>query len=292
MQRRRIRAALVAAAVTLGIGVAANPASAHQSPKYDYYLALGDSLASGVQSSFPSGQQVISGHGYADMIAHDLKSRNDDLRFKNLSCPGEDTTSMIVGGCPFPHPYANQLSAATSFLAAHRHSRILVTIDIGANNVDGCVKGTGVDPVCAQAGLQRAVTDLRTIIPALKAAAGPKTKFAAMDYYDPFLAIWFTGPAGQAAARTSAAFSGVFNQTLGASFAAAGIPVAKVGDAFSTQNFTTMVTLRPGVVVPLNVARICEWTWMCFAPPVGPNIHANTAGYDEITEEFEELGLT
>jgi hypothetical protein len=31
---------------------------------------------------------------------------------------------------------------------------------------------------------------------------------------------------------------------------------------------------------------------MCFAHPVGPNIHANTAGYDEITEEFEELGLT
>jgi hypothetical protein len=38
--------------------------------------------------------------------------------------------------------------------------------------------------------------------------------------------------------------------------------------------------------VPLNVARICQWTWMCAPPPVGPNIHANDAGYHVIADTF------
>jgi hypothetical protein len=44
----------------------------------------------------------------------------------------------------------------------------------------------------------------------------------------------------------------------------------------------------PGVgTVPLNVARICEWTWMCAPSPVGPNIHANATGYRHIAAAFE-----
>jgi hypothetical protein len=32
------------------------------------------------------------------------------------------------------------------------------------------------------------------------------------------------------------------------------------------------------------VANICTFTYMCDAPPVGPDIHANVAGYSLIAE--------
>jgi hypothetical protein len=32
----------------------------------------------------------------------------------------------------------------------------------------------------------------------------------------------------------------------------------------------------------LAVGKICELTWMCASAPRGPNIHANTTGYQEI----------
>jgi hypothetical protein len=47
-----------------------------------------------------------------------------------------------------------------------------------------------------------------------------------------------------------------------------------------------MITLNPFGLVPLNVAVICKLTWMCAAPPVGPNIHANVAGYAAIAVTF------
>jgi hypothetical protein len=59
-----------------------------------------------------------------------------------------------------------------------------------------------------------------------------------------------------------------------------------VQDAFGTADFTDTATL-PGVgTVPLNVARICTWTWMCAPSPVGPNIHANATGYQVIAAAF------
>jgi hypothetical protein len=41
--------------------------------------------------------------------------------------------------------------------------------------------------------------------------------------------------------------------------------------------------------VPRNVERICKYTWMCVPRPVGPNIHANTAGYGVIANTFKPL---
>ena len=59
-------------------------------------------------------------------------------------------------------------------------------------------------------------------------------------------------------------------------------------NAFSSADLTDTAAL-PGVgTVPLNVARICEWTWMCAPAPVGPNIHANAAGYQVIADAFEQ----
>jgi hypothetical protein len=75
---------------------------------------------------------------------------------------------------------------------------------------------------------------------------------------------------------------------LSAAYSAFGVTVADVASRFQTTAFTPLVQLTPTLQVPLNVALICQWTWMCAAPPVGPNIHANKVGYQQIADVFEE----
>jgi hypothetical protein len=53
--------------------------------------------------------------------------------------------------------------------------------------------------------------------------------------------------------------------------------------AFETANFAGQAGAAN---VPRNVARLCQWTWACAAPPRGPNQHANQAGYQVIARTF------
>jgi lysophospholipase L1-like esterase len=280
------RGAALAAAALVGLGLSAAPASASDGWKhqpYDYYLALGDSLAAGYQPTSPP--TFLSGKGYADDIAKELAAGG--TKYVNLACPGETTQSMIHGGCPYPHTYADQLDAAADFLRAHRGDRVLVTLDIGANDVDGCVKNGALDIQCGLAGIQQTASDLPVILSRLREAAGHKTEFIGGTYYNPFLAAWLTGSAGQATAKLSSSFSTLFNSVFRTEYPVFGVRVADVDTAFSTYDFTDQVPLAPGVTVPLNVARICQWTWMCAPAPIGPNIHANDAGYQVMAAAFE-----
>jgi lysophospholipase L1-like esterase len=279
------RVAALAAAVAVGFTLSASPASASSGWKhrpFDYYLALGDSLAAGYQPN--AGPSFLSGKGYTDDIAADLAAQG--TQYVNLSCPGETTGSMIHGGCPYPHKYADQLDAATAFLSAHKGARVLVTIDIGANDVDGCVKGGGLDVQCGLNGIKTAGGNLPTIMSALHDAAGHKTEFVGMNYYNPFLAAWLTGPAGQSTAKLSAVFSDLFNGVLESEYFLFGDQTADIAGTFHNDSFTPVVPIAPGVSAPLNVALICEWTWMC-DPKLGPNIHANDAGYRVMADAFE-----
>lgn len=256
--------------------------------KFDYYLALGDSLAVGVQPN-AAGASLPTSQGYADDLAAHLRERNQHLTFVDLGCPGETTTTMLVGGCPFPHSYNDQVDAAVSFLTAHPHARTLVTLDIGANNVDGCTTASGISITCVESGLITASGDLPKILGALTAAAGDRVEFAAMNYYNPFLALWLTSPAGQQQAVASVQLQTQLNGVLQQAYGAFGIPVVDVSGAFQSTQFTPLVQLTPTLQVPLNVARICQWTWMCAPAPVGPNIHANKDGYEQIAEAFADV---
>jgi lysophospholipase L1-like esterase len=268
---------------------------------FDYYLALGDSLGAGWQPNPVTGVGAITNQGYASDIAADLKWRDPGLRYVNLACPGETTTSMLDGGCPYPESYKDQVDAATAFLSAHRDARVLVTLDIGANDIDGCASATGINPTCVVTGLASVSANLPKILTKLEAAAGRDTEFAAMNYYDPFLAEWLTGPAGQTIATESIALSAEFNAILTAAYTKARIPVADVSGRFDTADLKPLVPLTPTERVPLDVAKICTWTWMCAAPPVNPpsgttypagfmfNIHANATGYRQIADTFEQV---
>ena len=282
------KAAALTAAALCGLAVSAGPASASEGWKhrpYDYYLALGDSLGAGWQPNAVTGKGYISGHGYADDIAASLKPRG--TKYVNLACPGETTGSMIHGGCSYPEPYQSQLAAATAFLKAHKGDRVLVTIDIGANDVDDCASAAGLDIQCGLNGIKQTSQDLPVILNALHAAAGHKTEFVGSTYYNPFLASWLTGASGQSTAVLSAVFLNLFNAVFAVEYPLHGDRVADVSSAFQSNDFVDQVPLKPGVTVPLNVARICQWTWMCAPAPVGPNIHANDAGYQVMAKAFE-----
>ena len=69
---------------------------------------------------------------------------------------------------------------------------------------------------------------------------------------------------------------------LASVYAAFGIPVANVQSAFHTTDFAPL----PFLGTPLNVSLVCAFTWMCAPAPVGPNIHANEAGYGVIAAAF------
>ncbi|HEV2640724.1 MAG TPA: SGNH/GDSL hydrolase family protein [Actinocrinis sp.] len=258
-------------------------------PHYDYYLALGDSLGAGWQPDPVTGVGAITGQGYASDIAADLKKANPHLQFTDLACPGETTTTMLNGGCAYPETYHSQIAAATAFLAAHHGSRVLVTLDIGANNIDGCMSASGIDTACVTSGLTAVGSDLPKILSRLKSAGGRGTSIFGMNYYDPFLAEWLTGTTGEGLATTSVALSAVFNGLLKTVYTLHGIPVADVSGTFDTADFTPLVLLTSTLKVPLNVAKICQWTWMCAPAPVGPNIHANATGYSQMAGAFEKV---
>ncbi|WP_406347455.1 SGNH/GDSL hydrolase family protein [Streptomyces sp. NBC_00144] len=278
--RLALTAGLLAAVALLGFSA---PASATGASAPRYYLALGDSLAAGYQT-LPGGGHV-TGRGYAQGIARTLSARAADagrpFDFVGLGCPGETTGSMIDGPCPYPHPYTgSQLAEAEHFLRLHHDDRVVVTLDIGANDVDGCLTDGNVDIKCAVSGVGKVGSGLNTILDRLKAAAGPQTRIIGMNLYDPFLAAWLTGTQGKTAATLSVPLADTLNATIGLIDAAHGVPTADVASAFRTNSFLPLAPLD-GKQVPLNVARILQWTNMARG-----DIHANDTGYQAIADTF------
>jgi hypothetical protein len=266
--------------VTFGAGPATAAPNASGAPRY--YLSLGDSLSRGVQPD-PNGQNHPTDQGYADDLAKVGRLVLPQLQLVKLGCETEETTASMLGLVPSKCPYdhGSQLAQAEAFLRAHRDATVLVTLDIGANDLSRCLdRDTGaIDPACVQATFQQAPANLATILARLRAAAGPRVAIVGMNFYDPFLAAWLQGPAGQELARLSVQLVTQYNDLLEAAYQGAGMPVADVQAAFSTTNVTDPVTLPDGRQVPVNVARICQWTWMCAPPPQGPNVHGRPEGY-------------
>ena len=257
-------------------------AAAARAAEPSYYLALGDSLAQGVQWN-PAGDTPTN-LGYADDLHALLRLRDPGLTLVKLGCSGETTTSMIKGGNPSCAYAGPQLAAAVNFLENHNVG--LVTIDIGANDIDTCISLAGVDAGCALGAGATVASNLYVILNALRAAS-PHTLIVGMNYYDPFLAAYTLLPVGGAAlAEQSLAATTAFNTTvLGDTYALFFIPVADVATAFQISNPTPIPLLKN---LPLDVFLTLSWTWMLAPPPFGPDIHPNAAGYAVIAAAFAQ----
>ena len=279
---RTIVAALAVMAAAVLTACSSPPAAKHPPPT-SYYLALGDSLSQGVQPD-AAGASVETGQGYPDLVYATLLASHPALRLVRLGCPGETTKTMMHGGiCHYSA--GSQLAAATAFLRAHRGHVFLVTIDIGANDLEDCGNQPNITQLASCIGqLPKATANVAEILASLRAAAGPGVRIVGMNYYLPALAEWRSGLLGRTTARLSEKFAVAYDDLLKRAYGQAGITVANVFGAFETSNFGDPVTV-PGVgSVPRNVARICQWTWACAPPPRGPNQHANAAGYRVIAD--------
>lgn len=269
-------------------------------------LALGDSLAAGYQPVY--GHELpptdpasgLPDQGYPGGYAADLAARLH-LRLVDLACPGETTASF--SGTParkacqalYVRGFAarSQLTAALAYLAAHKGAVSLLTIDLGANNVDGCLSATGVNLACVEHGMATAGRQLRPLLVRLKAALradDPGARMVGMTYYDPFLGLAFDpgGARGLSGAALSVAGVGAFNGVLARDYHAVGFLVADVAGAFATGSILPLTTFR-GTRLSRDAARICQLTWMCPAPGshVPQDIHPKRAGYARIATAFQ-----
>ena len=279
-----LRRVALAVAVTAAVTACSGPVTrAQHGVPASYYLALGDSLSQGVQPD-GSGVSVKTEQGYPAQVYAVLRRSHPGLRLVTLGCPGETTITMIRGGmCRYPG--GSQMAAAVAFLRAHRHHVFLITIDIGANDPEQCGARPNIAKIvsCIGTGIPDAITHLTTIMARLKAAADPGVRIVGMNYYLPALAEWRSGLPGHAIAWVAERLAASYNDLLALVYTRSGARVADVFAAFDTTDFARKVTL-PGIgTVPRNVARICQWTWQCAAPPRGPNQHANQAGYQVIS---------
>src|SRR5258708_24350282 len=134
-----MRMRTVATAVLTAAGLLAAGQTTASATTTRYYVSLGDSLSQGYQLGHDTDQ------GYADDLYATLKAKDPSLQLVKLGCPGETTTTMVNGGiCTYPQ--GSQLGPANAFLAAHRRQSRFLTLDIGANHVDGCLTGGGLHP--------------------------------------------------------------------------------------------------------------------------------------------------
>jgi lysophospholipase L1-like esterase len=237
-----------------------------------FYVSLGTSLSVGIQPT-PSGENHPTPDGYADQLFEALRTTTPGLKLHKLGCPGETSITMVFGGiCAYEQ--GSQLAQAVTFLQAHSGSIALITIDVGANDVEPCASLSGAaQGACIGQALGNIGFSLaHSILPALTGAA-PGVPIIGMNYYNPFVVV---SPA-------STTLQILLNDfTLAPVYGAFGVPVADVAAAFDSYNTTP----DPVTGYPTNVQRICDWTWMCVPPPQGPNIHANAEGYGEIAQAF------
>jgi lysophospholipase L1-like esterase len=242
-----------------------------------YYLALGDSLAVGVQPDV-SGQLEPTSQGYADDLHSFYRRLLPDLRLVKLGCNGETTTSMITGQqSQCSYPAGSQLDQAVAFLKAHPHRVLLITLDIGGDNLLGCLRlDSPIDPACVVNATHTAATDLTMILATLRMYA-PGALIVGMNYNDPLVAAVVFGQAGQMLAAASLEATAAFNQALEGVYHALLVPVADVAATFRTN--TTSVNA-------LNVGIALTWTWMGAPPPRGPDVHPNAIGYLAIASAF------
>jgi lysophospholipase L1-like esterase len=252
----RAAAALAALALALGTATAASASPPPRlTPPKSYYLALGDSIAYGFQTS-----KALAGlppdafnTGYADLFATQLRQLRPHIATVNYSCPGESTTTFLLSciwktsGHALHNDYpGSQLGAALAFLATHRGKVSPITLSLNGNDANDflqtCPPG---DLACIQAGAPAAIAAyqarLTSILRHLRAAA-PDAEIIVVGAYDPNIgAFAFADP--------------LFTQLNQAQRAAAAAVRARFADPFPVFN--------PQGDPAAETTAICTLTLLC-----------------------------
>lgn len=252
---------LVASTGASGAG-ASRPSS---SPAPSYYLALGDSVP------------VWTGNlSYPNLIAEHYASSIPGLTLENLAISGESTGSMRTGG---------QYSRALAFLGAHRGHVVLITIDIGGNDIVYCGTTTSLDSSCVNRALTTIAQNLSVMLAGLHAAA-PSVRIIGMNYYDPYLGNWLARGATRMAALATLHVLETLNAELVSLY---GGPAHAANVQHGFRSFDHKQVNSPWGRVPNNVALACSWLDILCRPgsPEGFGDDPNVAGEAQIALAFE-----
>jgi len=275
----------IAIAPALSLSFASGPAGA-EAPLSAFYLDLGASASVGFQptESSPHGQPTTEGYAN-DVVAYEAE-RGVTLDLTQLGCPGETTTTMMNGADHCYHDDGSQLADAMAFLRAHDGEEGIVTIDLGFNDLRGCLHLGPRRAACVDERLAVLQEQLPYIVQSLQGVAGAGVSFVGVGFDDPYLADAIGGRTGALFASHSETVMDQLNGALSTIYASANIPMATVSSFFDAQ-VHSKVDLEGVGTVPGNVASACELTWMCAPKPFGPNMHPNDAGYLRIAAAIE-----
>ncbi len=285
--RRTSSALLVSVAMFIAL---ATPALA-TAPEEVVYLSVGTSLAAGSQADSAGNTTFGSDQAYTDQLYQRVKGRiAADLRHVKLGCAGE-TTDQFVGGvnvfgepsnCAARYVTGSQIGDALSAIAGG--NVILITIDLGANDILQAQVACGGDPGCIVGSIPAIAGKIAQIVGTFR-AAGYTGPIVAMNYYNPQAAAaigYFPGVAGRQApdplvAAGSDALAQGFNGALSQAYAAFGVRVADVYSAFNAGDFGDDDPLNG---IPDNVDTLCALSYMCpVDDTVKANIHLTAKGY-------------
>ncbi len=224
--------------------------------------------------------EAATNNGYANDLDAVLAAKGSPLTLDNIACPGETIQTFVDGGDACT-PSTSLLSRAESFLRDKSGEIGIVTIDIGFNDIRPCLQFTKVDESCVASSVALIKRDLPQAVSGLEKAAGRGVAFVGVPYGDPFLGHYLDSSLGPANAMATLQAVKEMDAALDAAFKASNVAVAPVASALMVSD-TKMTGHYDGRVVPENVAKACETTWMCRAAPWGPNDHPDNKGYSII----------
>lgn len=260
-----------------------------------YYISMGDSLAAGAQLNPDTGVPHETRQGYVDQIYRVLRKSYPNLKHIRLGCGGETSATLIAGGlCAYAEE--SQLSEALDVIERNEGRVVLLTLNIGTNDLafSGCF--SVVDPAaqlsCFQETLGNLANNLDQSLRQITTAAKGQFPVVAANMYNLYLNSWLQGAPGQSLAKLSAQLEReINNQIFHPLYSAYGVRRADLASTFNSQDFTTRVPSDlppPNDVLPLNVATLCKYTYACPHPASGLPVdyHFNTTGYSVVAKEF------
>lgn len=256
-----------------------------------FYLDVGASESLGFQpTGIPGHNGERTDTGYANDLILREAYKGVALTLEQVGCPGDTIQSLLdtsTSDACYTAPN-NQLTKAEAYLQAHRADQVLVTVDLGFNNVRPCMEADPVNETCLAQAIAAIQQDLPIVLKDLKSSAGPGVHFIGVDYADPYLGYYVNPSVGPADATTTLAGMDRLDGVLEGIYATAGVPVADVPGLFQTNDSTPVDVPNVGTI-PTNVQQACQLTWFCYTTPFGPDDHPNDAGYSLIAEAIEAV---
>jgi lysophospholipase L1-like esterase len=252
------------------------------------YLDIGASVSVGVQPTPRDPRGQPTSRGYSNRLVTLEAAKGVTLKLTELGCPGESIATMLHGLDPCYVKPDTQLSDAVTLLHAHHDAVTLVTVDLGFNTLNICLRNLDIDLTCVTGQLSLLRQQLGQVMRALTKAAGANVVFIGLGHYNPYLTKSTKEGAAEVFAGNSLVALRRMNQSLSQVYGSFNVRMADISRAFHEEDVHVVRNTKKEITTA-NVQYECKFTWMCSPKPFGPNIHPTNAGYLAIAKAIEAV---